>query len=171
MKIKPNDNCPCNSGLKYKSCCQLNPEKLLNTMNLVQVKDGEFPVTKVTRVIPPFITKPSYADSGQPPRIPRTAAPCSPDVIDKMRSTCKIAAKILKLVCDAVKPGITTEELDDLAFNASIAEGAYPSPLNYHFFPKSICTSVNNIICHGIPNKRPLADGDIVNIDVTVFKD
>ncbi len=124
-----------------------------------------------TRVIPPFIALPSYATSGKPPKIPRRATICSDDVIERMRSTCKAAARVLQKTMDAVRVGITTDELDEIAHNACIAEGGYPSPLNYHGFPKSICTSVNEVICHGIPDNRKLQDGDIVNIDVTIFKD
>jgi methionyl aminopeptidase len=65
--------------------------------------------------------------------------------------------------------GITCDELDEIVHNATIERNAYPSPLNYNRFPKSVCTSVNEIICHGIPDYRPLQDGDIVNIDVSVY--
>ena len=71
----------------------------------------------------------------------------------------------------AVRPGITTDELDAICHDACIARGAYPSPLNYHGYPKSLCTSVNEVICHGIPDDRALSDGEIVNLDVTVFLD
>lgn len=69
----------------------------------------------------------------------------------------------------AVRPGITTDEIDRVVHDATVAAGAYPSPLNYFHFPKSVCTSVNEVICHGIPDCRPLEDGDIVNVDVTVY--
>jgi methionyl aminopeptidase len=70
-----------------------------------------------------------------------------------------------------VATGVTTEALDVLAHDLIVAGGGYPSPLNYHGFPKAICTSVNEVICHGIPDSRPLQDGDIVNIDVTVYRE
>merc|ERR1712130_717994 len=70
-----------------------------------------------------------------------------------------------------VKAGISTEEIDIAVFDACIARKCYPSPLNYHHFPKSCCTSVNEVICHGVPDCRPLVKGDIVNIDITVYKD
>src|SRR5690606_4874670 len=70
-----------------------------------------------------------------------------------------------------VRPGITTDEIDAAVHEMTIAAGAYPSPLNYHGYPKSVCTSVNEVICHGIPDDRALQDGDIVNLDVTVFLD
>ena len=66
------------------------------------------------------------------------------------------------------QPGITTEEIDHLVHHLTVSHGAYPSPLNYRGFPKSVCTSVNNVACHGIPDDRPLQDGDIINIDITV---
>ena len=70
-----------------------------------------------------------------------------------------------------MRPGVTTDALDAVAHEACIARGGYPSPLNYHGFPKSLCTSVNEVICHGIPDDRALVDGDIVNLDVTVYLD
>lgn len=70
-----------------------------------------------------------------------------------------------------VKPGVTTEEIDKAIHEFLISQDAYPSPLNYYNFPRSCCTSVNEIICHGIPDTRPLEEGDIINIDVSVFKD
>jgi methionyl aminopeptidase len=123
------------------------------------------------RVVPPFIKTPSYVESGVPAPTRRGGLVCSPDVIMRMRSTCQAAARILKLVGESVKEGITTDELDAIAHDAYIAEGGYPSPLNYHHFPKSICTSVNEVICHGIPDSTQLKNGDIVNIDVTIYKD
>jgi len=75
---------------------------------------------------------------------------------------------VLNKAGEAIQCGVTTDEIDVIAHNACIAAGAYPSPLFYRGFPKSICTSVNNVACHGIPDDRPLCDGDIVNVDVTV---
>jgi methionyl aminopeptidase len=88
-----------------------------------------------------------------------------------MRRTGQDAAEILLMAGTLVKPGITTDEIDRAVHEASIEKGGYPSPLNYRGFPKSVCTSVNEVICHGIPDSRPLADGDIINIDVTLWKD
>ncbi len=70
-----------------------------------------------------------------------------------------------------VKPGVTTEEIDKAVHEFIISQDAYPSPLNYYSFPRSCCTSVNEIICHGIPDTRPLQEGDIVNLDISVYKD
>jgi methionyl aminopeptidase len=95
----------------------------------------------------------------------------SPDKIERMRRACRAARRVLEVTKKAVRPGITTDMLDMIAHAACIAEGAYPSCLNYGGFPKSICTSVNEIICHGIPDSRPLCEGDIVNIDVTLYLD
>lgn len=71
----------------------------------------------------------------------------------------------------AVKVGVTTDEIDRIIHEATIERGGYPSPLNYNGFKKSCCTSVNEVICHGVPDMRPLKDGDIVNLDVSVYKD
>ena len=95
----------------------------------------------------------------------------SPELIERMRVAGRMAAEVLRVTGDAVRVGITTDELDAICHAATIERGAYPSPLNYHGYPKSLCTSVNEVICHGIPDSRPLADGDIVNLDVTVYLD
>lgn len=90
--------------------------------------------------------------------------------IELMRQSCKLAANTLRFIEPYIKPGVTTEELNTLCHKYILDHDAYPSPLNYHGFPKSICTSVNEVICHGIPSKKDvLKDGDIVNVDVTVL--
>ncbi len=92
--------------------------------------------------------------------------------ISKMRIAGKLAADVLEMIEPFVVPGVTTNELDQLCHDFIVNEQqAIPAPLNYRGFPKSICTSVNNTICHGIPNEKRLKKGDIVNIDITVIKD
>ncbi|MDJ0653403.1 MAG: type I methionyl aminopeptidase [Xanthomonadales bacterium] len=92
--------------------------------------------------------------------------------IDKMREAGRLAGEVLRMVRDHVKPGITTGELDQICHDYIINEQqAIPAPLNYRGFPKSICTSVNNVICHGIPGEKKLKNGDIINVDITVIKD
>lgn len=89
----------------------------------------------------------------------------------KMRSAGRVAADTLDFITDYVKPGVTTNELNDLCHNFIIERNAIPAPLNYRGFPKSICTSVNHVICHGIPSDKQLKNGDIINIDVTTIVD
>jgi methionyl aminopeptidase len=92
--------------------------------------------------------------------------------IEKMRVAGKLAAEVLEMIETHVKPGITTNELDTICHNYIVdVQKAIPAPLNYRGFPKSICTSVNHQVCHGIPSERILKNGDIINIDVTVIKD
>ncbi|CAO3590040.1 unnamed protein product [Absidia cylindrospora] len=93
------------------------------------------------------------------------------DDLTKLRASAQLAKKILYMGGDLCKVGTTTNSIDRILHDAIIAEGAYPSPLNYMGFPKSVCTSINNIIAHGIPDDRPLENGDIINIDVTVYLD
>lgn len=90
--------------------------------------------------------------------------------IELMRATCKLAAQTLEYIAPFVVPGASTEDLNKLCHDYIIQHGAYPSPLNYHGFPKSVCTSLNEVICHGIPSAQDiLKDGDILNIDVTTY--
>ncbi len=124
----------------------------------------------LSRTVPGTIAKPPYAESGDPG--PSVTSPVrTADEIAAMRKTGAVAAEVLMIAGESVRPGITTDEIDAVVHDATLNRGAYPSPLNYRGFRKSVCTSVNEVICHGIPDDRPLADGDIINIDVTVFKD
>eukprot|EP00252_Welwitschia_mirabilis_P018410 TRINITY_DN40919_c0_g1_i1.p1 TRINITY_DN40919_c0_g1~~TRINITY_DN40919_c0_g1_i1.p1 ORF type:complete len:360 (-),score=55.10 TRINITY_DN40919_c0_g1_i1:272-1351(-) len=121
--------------------------------------------------VPDHILKPPYVNSK---RIPNMGA--GPQIHDaegilRMRASGQLAARVLEFAGTLVKPGIKTDEIDKAVHKMIIDAGAYPSPLGYGGFPKSVCTSVNECICHGIPDSRPLQDGDIVNIDVTVYLD
>ena len=89
--------------------------------------------------------------------------------IKLMKETCKLAAEVLLMIEPYVKPGVTTERLDQICHDYIISKGGIPSPLNYRGFPKSICSSVNEEICHGIPSDRKLRNGDIVNLDITTY--
>jgi len=96
----------------------------------------------------------------------------TPDEIEKMRVAGRLAAEVLEMVGEHVRPGITTDELNQICHDYIVdVQQAIPAPLNYRGFPKSICTSVNHQVCHGIPGNKVLKDGDIVNIDVTVIKE
>lgn len=96
----------------------------------------------------------------------------TPDEIAKMRVAGKLAADVLEMIEPHVKPGATTDELNQICHDYIVKnQQAIPAPLNYHGFPKSICTSLNHVVCHGIPGDRALKNGDIINIDVTVLKD
>lgn len=96
----------------------------------------------------------------------------NPDEIEKMRVAGRLAAEVLEMIEAYVQAGITTAELDRICHDYIINEQqAIPAPLNYHGYPKSVCTSVNHVVCHGIPNEKRLKNGDILNIDITVIKD
>lgn len=94
-----------------------------------------------------------------------------PEDFEGMRRAGRLAAEALDLLAEHVKPGVTTEALDQLIFDFAIAHDAYPAPLDYRGYRKSICTSINHVVCHGIPDRKPLRPGDIVNIDVTLILD
>lgn len=95
----------------------------------------------------------------------------TPEQYEGMRTAGRLAAQVLDMIAPHVQPGITTGELNDLCHEMIVGHGAVPAPLGYRGFPKSICTSVNHVVCHGIPGDLRLKDGDIVNIDVTVIVD
>ncbi len=96
----------------------------------------------------------------------------TPEEIQKMRLAGRLAADVLEMIAPHVKPGISTDELDQICHDYIVNEQkAIPAPLDYHGFPKSICTSVNHQVCHGIPSDKVLKTGDIINIDITVIKD
>ncbi|HET7475792.1 MAG TPA: type I methionyl aminopeptidase [Dermatophilaceae bacterium] len=120
------------------------------------------------RPVPSSIERPEYVDRPFP-------APFTGDevkdaeTIERIRVASRLAAQARDLVGAHVAPGVTTDELDRIGHEFLCDHGAYPSTLGYKGFPKSLCTSVNEVICHGIPDDRPLQDGDIVNIDITAF--
>lgn len=95
----------------------------------------------------------------------------SPDDVERIRRAGAIAAQAVELVGSAISPGVTTDDLDAIAHDYLISHGAYPSTLGYRGFPKSCCTSLNEVICHGIPDNTVIHDGDIVNIDITAYVD
>ncbi|OQQ35784.1 type I methionyl aminopeptidase [Prescottella equi] len=120
--------------------------------------------------VPKNIERPEYvwkatAREGKEPWVQ------TPETIEKMRVASKIAAQALQEAGKAVAPGVTTDELDRIAHEYMCDHGAYPSTLGYRGFPKSCCTSLNEVICHGIPDSTVIQDGDIVNIDVTAYID
>ena len=154
--LRSNDPCWCGSGRKYKRCHKPSEGRVL---------PGH---VGPMRPVPAGIVGPDYAATGTPP--PRSEGMVkTPDVVARMRLAGHVAAEVLAVTGAAVAVGVTTDDLDAVAHQAYLDRGAYPSTLNYHGYPKSICTSVNEVICHGIPDDRPLADGDIVNIDVTAY--
>jgi methionyl aminopeptidase len=120
------------------------------------------------RSVPGAIPRPSYVGRPGPEHF---EGPEVKDVetIERMRVAGRIAAQALAAAAAVVEPGVTTDTIDAVAHEFLLDHGAYPSTLGYKGFPKSLCTSVNEVICHGIPDARPLQDGDIVNIDITAF--
>ncbi|MGO2863451.1 MAG: type I methionyl aminopeptidase [Brevibacterium sp.] len=122
------------------------------------------------RGVPQNITRPEYvgredADEG------RGSNFYSPEEIEKVRVAGRIAANALAAVGDMIEPGVTTDAIDRVAHEYMCDHGAYPSTLGYRGFPKSVCTSLNEVICHGIPDSTVIADGDIVNVDITAYID
>ncbi|GAM26440.1 hypothetical protein SAMD00019534_096150 [Acytostelium subglobosum LB1] len=138
---------------------------------------GKLRPYKITprRTVPAGIQLPDYAIDSVPHSeraADRRNTPIpihNKEEIEIMRELARMSREVLDLAGQVAKVGMTTEELDIIVHNAIIERGAYPSPLNYCGFPKSCCTSINEVICHGIPDLRPLQDGDIVNVDVTLY--
>lgn len=169
-----NDPCWCGSGKKYKKC-HLRSDELGKThppgaSNQVKrsptVQQG---MVSPRLEVPPHINRPEYAESGKPTAKRLSCKKTDTDQIERMRFAGQAARQVLDTVLESVRVGITTDELDRIAHNKAIELDAYPSPLNYMGFPKSICTSANEVVVHGIPDSRALLNGDILNCDITVY--
>lgn len=157
-----------------KSTATLLADRLLKAP-----KGPEFPVApgNITSVreVPADIERPPYVISGRVDRPRNQRLVRTPDEIERMRRTGAAAREVLEYAMSLAVPGVTTEEIDAKVHAKAIELGSYPSPLEYggpdNPYPKSLCTSVNEVICHGIPDDRPLRDGDIVNLDITVYRE
>ena len=118
--------------------------------------------------VPAGIARPEYVDRPSPAPF-RGSEVKDAETIERMRVACRIAAQALQVCGELVRPGVTTDEIDRVGHEFLLDHGAYPSTLGYRGYPKSLCTSVNEVICHGIPDDRELQDGDICNIDITAY--
>ena len=125
-------------------------------------------VVSPRRAVPSGIARPEYVDKPAPAPFEGSEIKDA-ETVERMRTASRIAAEALAEAGRAVAPGVTTEEVDRVGHEYLLDHGAYPSTLGYRGFPKSLCTSVNEVICHGIPDSRRIEDGDIVNIDITAF--
>lgn len=127
------------------------------------------------RSVPAAIRAPDYAVDGKPRSEERFNGSSSrfrvldAAGIEGMRTVCRLGREVLDIAVRAAKPGVSTEDIDVIVHKACVERNSYPSPLNYYGFPKSCCTSVNEVICHGIPDTRVLRDGDILNLDITLY--
>jgi methionyl aminopeptidase len=137
LKVGRNDPCPCGSGLKYKKCC------LVRETIDQPAQNKELYLRKYNIRLK------------------------EEKEIEGIRQAGRLALSTLDLVASHIKPGITTDDINSIVHDFTVQNGAIPAPLNYRGFPKSVCVSVNEVICHGIPGERVLKDGDIVNVDVT----
>ena len=120
------------------------------------------------RPVPSTIARPEYVDKPAPEKYTGSEVKDA-ETIEKMRVACRIAAQAMQEAAKVIAPGVTTDEIDRVGHEFLLDHGAYPSTLGYRSFPKSLCTSVNEVICHGIPDSTVLRAGDIVNIDITGF--
>jgi methionyl aminopeptidase len=166
--------CWCGSGQAYGGCHQPFARPGPGASLLLAAHPFPWAVrrapTTPQRAAPPHVAAPEYAVTGVPDSRP------VPDVrpldeIARLRRAGRHAAEILAYLAGMVRPGVTTDALDAAAYDECARRAVYPSTLNYNGYTKSICTSVNEVICHGIPDSRPLRSGDIVNVDVAVFAD
>lgn len=128
-----------------------------------------YPVSPI-RPVPVRIARPDYVDRSGPERYDGPHVQTA-ETIEKMRRAGRIAAQAMAAGAAVIAPGVTTDQIDAVVHDFLVAQDAYPSTLGYQGFPKSCCTSVNEVVCHGIPDARPLDDGDLVKIDVTAFVD
>ncbi|CAH9082057.1 unnamed protein product [Cuscuta epithymum] len=137
-----------------------------STKRMVPLKRGR---VSPKLLVPDHIMKPPYVGSRELPEIGNEHQIHDAEGISRMRAAGELAARVLEYAGTLVRPSVTTNEIDEAVHQMIIDAGAYPSPLGYGGFPKSVCTSVNECMCHGIPDSRQLQDGDIINIDVTVY--
>ena len=174
-------SCFQKSWKNHRSEHKKAPEASISTMSAESLMmynfTGPLRPGKITpmKLVPKDIGRPDYADHPQGHSLaekrdtnPRPTRLRGEDV-EGMRTVCRLAREVLDLACAAVKPGVTADQIDKIVHDACVERKSYPSPLNYFGFPKSVCTSVNEVICHGIPDNRAFEEGDIVNIDVTLY--
>ncbi|KAL1206215.1 Methionine aminopeptidase 1C, chloroplastic/mitochondrial [Cardamine amara subsp. amara] len=160
------------SGKKKSSSLSIRRiQKLHNTLEDIRNQPLICGEVSPRLLVPDHIPKPSYVESIESPKI--SSEYQIPDSIGivKMKKACELAARVLNYAGTLVKPFVTTDEIDKAVHEMVIEFGAYPSPLGYGGFPKSVCTSVNECMYHGIPDSRQLQNGDIINIDVAVYLD
>jgi len=134
--------------------------------------DGHLTKGAVTaeRPVPKHIPRPEYVGHAGPR--PFTGSDVyMPEEIERIRRAGRVAAQAVEAVGAAIRPGVTTEQLDEIAHDFLVAHDAYPSTLGYRGFPKACCTSLNEVICHGIPDDTALRDGDLINVDITAYLD
>lgn len=136
---------------------------------MVRLPVQKYPIT-ATRQVPSHIPRPPYARTG---RVPSSIwlhqiALHTEDPVE-LRAAARLARRVLDIACAKVQIGLTSDDIDALVHETIIQHGAYPSPLNYEGFPKSVCTSINEVICHGIPDLRPFQYGDVVSLDVSCY--
>ncbi|XP_071100665.1 methionine aminopeptidase 1D, mitochondrial-like [Haliotis cracherodii] len=154
-----------------------NPSNIIKTgppllhRNCVRTLYSLVQPQKVSSVshVPEHIKRPMYVQTGSVPAASKPIPLKTQAQVEGMKAACSLASSILAKAGEAIRVGVTTDEIDQLVHRLAIENSAYPSPLLYKGFPKSVCTSVNNVACHGIPDSRPLMDGDIINVDVTVY--
>ncbi|XP_069138306.1 methionine aminopeptidase 1D, mitochondrial-like [Argopecten irradians] len=162
-----------NNGAKYCTTLEVKPEgevskfhysrrkfKLVRPVDCTPLRD--FPRDRIP--IPSYVENPTV---GKKEKLELK----NEEQIVKMRNSCKLARTILDATAEQIQVGVTTDELDEFAHEMCIENNCYPSPLFYNVYYKSICTSVNNVMIHGIPDLRPLSDGDIINVDITIYLD
>lgn len=141
----------------------VTPIRPPSNININSNSNSEF------KPVPNYIPRPPYARTGQVPPPPHYIIINGEEEIDALRKSARLARDVLDLACNSAKAGMTSNDIDDIVHNAIVEAGAYPSPLNYAGFPKSVCSSINEVICHGIPDGRKLVKGDLASFDVSCF--
>jgi methionyl aminopeptidase len=163
-----NDPCHCGSGKKYKAC-HLNADQAAQR----SAAPAGGATTGAHAEAPAAWTRHVQRTGSTAERLKGKNSTLikTPEQIEGIRRSCQATKRILDLMEGRLEPGVTTEQINTWVHEATLAEGAIPAPLNYRGFPKSVCTSINAVVCHGIPDGTALRDGDIINVDVTCILD
>lgn len=157
------------SDYNYSHQAHTVPHCVRTNVTPIRPKLSKMDEEGILKDVPSHIARPPYARTGNVKPPPNYIEVNDEEVINEIRNSARLARDVLDLACESAKAGMTTNEIDQIVHDAICAAGAYPSPLNYAGFPKSVCSSINEVICHGIPDERQMKKGDLASFDVSCY--